>query len=198
MKDKYITLSLSDYFNSKLILNKKDVKKSSEFLTNIGARSQPWHLFDSESLPQSLEIVNVLGIPFLFPDKAFDNYDSISCEGQRLDLDDHRYKAIHIMATAFDGVYCYEKLKVWRVEDSHIELDIYFKEWYFLAANTNWEAEDNNMPECHVAIKGTHLFDYSTRCIYYNKCILGSAHLKALELPCNPDLYIIAITMELE
>jgi hypothetical protein len=199
MRGNFVKVDLYDYFNSKLFLNKDEVEKSTALLKYVGARNQTWHLFCSDSLPGSLETTNVLNTPFIFPDKAYDKFDSISCEGQIINLEEDKYKVIHLLGTAFDDVYCYEKLKVTYTDDSFAEKDIYFKEWAYLPANTSWEFNDSARPKCLIGIKGQHLSDFTVRCIYYNRCELTEKDkvIKKIELPYNPDLYIFGITLEL-
>ncbi len=120
-------ISLTEYFN--ITFFKSDEIEKSKRVINIGARNQSCHLLNSSSLPKSLSTTYFKDIPFLFPDKAFDIYDSISCENQIISLTERDYKAVHLFGTAFDGVYCYEKLGLNYVDDINYETDIYFKEW---------------------------------------------------------------------
>lgn len=75
--------------------------------------------------------------------------------------------------------------------------EVFFSDWYFAKANTAWNYDSLHKKVCIPGITGIHLSDLSKRCIYFIHTKINSeGHmLNAIELPLNPDMYILAVTL---
>lgn len=187
---KYSILDITEYFNCKFILNKEDINRAKKILQFIGAHDE---FFDANSLPDSNKILTVSGIPFIFPDKNYDKYDSISCEGQMINLPPNLYSGISMLITGVWGNY-HERIKIFYHDDSSAHFKIDFRDWHCTFANTDWEYDKYN---CTIAVEGKDIKFGVKKCIYLFKSYFPNADksIKYIELPYNPDLYIFAITM---
>jgi hypothetical protein len=185
----FVEINADLYYNCKIILNMDETHESKKLLTNMGMRGE--YYFSSASLPYSGQNINISNIPFTFPTIAFDKYDSICCEGQVLQTEEDNYQYVHILATAVWGNYP-EKLKIIYSDDSSIDTEIYFKDWYF--GETDFEYDKFN---CLIALKGFDITSFR-KYIYYHKCILPASEkkIKGFELPYNPDIFVISVTIE--
>lgn len=189
---KYLTQELNSYYSYKFIIDQDDVCKSA--LENISVKG----FLNPDSLPESNSIIKIYGIPFRFPDKSRDAYDSIECEGQIIEINNSNAKKIHLLGIATNNNYILEKIKVNNYKGETSEWSVFFRDCYYLIGNTNMDFYERFSPKCVDAIK-SHDKNNSklVRCIYYNKCDeISEEGIKSIELPFNPDMFIFAITIE--
>ncbi len=190
-------IELNEYFNSKLMTTKEEQKYCRDTFLDCGMRNDEWHMFDSDSLPSSMEKVSFHEIPFIFPDKKKEKMDAISCEGTEIEVPAGKYSAIYLLGTAFDQCSGSENICIHYESGKTALAEIYVKEWYYAAANTKWDEQKNYDDKCTAAIFGKHLSDLTKRVIYYMPVenIDDSQNITMIELPFNPDIYIMAVTL---
>lgn len=184
--DKYVKTELGHYFNYKLIGNAHSCKENCD-LPNLGS-----NLFDPDTLPDSNAEIIIDDIPYAFPDKSPNKYDSISCEGQMVGMPKATYKAIHLLGLSQMGDFD-EKASL--IFDGHHfeEISISFIDWCF---NMRWEYEKKSI-NFKTAISGKDA--YSRICnIYQNNISIHTKQklLTSVQLPYNPSMYLFAITLE--
>lgn len=193
----YRTVDLGVHFNSKLMTTEDEKEACTKTLKNCGFRNQDWHMFNADTMPASNEIIEIEKVPFQFPDKAFDKYDGISCEGQVLTVEKGNYSDLYLLGTAFDSCAGLEELYINGTKGENAAVEVYFHDWYYTKANTFWKYDSLNKKECIPGIHGTHLSDFSDRCIYFMHVRMSTEEFEvdSIELPLNPDMYLFALTL---
>lgn len=196
MEKMFKTIILSDFYNHKFILDSDKRKEAAKILDNINE----YGLFQPKYLPESATECFVKNIPFLFPDKDFDKYDSIQCEGQEIEIDLREYKNVHIIGAAVNNDFVYEELTLQNNNSGEEAVsDFILKDFYYIIGNTTTDYDKYYDCLCEEAFVAYDSMNNTIkRCLYYSKVNFegNSNDVNKIILPYNPDLYILAITVE--
>lgn len=184
----FINLNLSSFFNHKLI-GEDNLLKNVIPLSNSGIGG---FFFNPCSLPDSLEIISIDGIPYIFPDKSPDKYDNITCEEQKIIVPSGKYSTAYILGLCEWGDFS-EKIKLQFDDNTSEEIEVFFLDWW--KAKWSWKYDINK--DCEVALKAS-ISNSSIHYIYYNKCNIFNSDkiLNSIELPYNPNMHIFGITLK--
>lgn len=195
MEQCFVIVDVNEHLNYKLFIKKIDIGKINEFPSYRGIADGVY--LDADTLPDSNELIVIKEIPYAFPDKSLNKFDSISCEGQIIDLLKEEYSRFFLLTMGTWGNY-HEKLKVTFEDNSWEYITIDFVDWW-LNGKTNWIYDKYNV---YPSINAKGIKINSNDCnyiftIYSSKCdVPNRKPIKSLELPYNPNLFIFAITVE--
>ncbi len=188
----YNQLNLHGYFNLKYInLNEDEHKKASETLDSYGLLGSFFNYTSKSGWSENIEFD---GIPFTLPKISYNKYDSISCEGQTINILENNYAALHILGTRFWGPsHNIDKLSIFCNNGNHYETDIFIRDFY--SGNTKLDLDKY---DCSIIIKGREPSSNQNRYIYYTKSHLPvpDQKIQRIQLPYNPELLIFSITLE--
>jgi hypothetical protein len=195
----YTCVPLEAQFNCKMTASRENYGEARKLHSQFGARNCGWHLFDSSTLPAAASVC-LEDVPFLLPDFHCAHCDAVSCEGQSIPVREAvSGHALHILGMAFDDAAGLETVIVHYTDGAFEAVDVYFKDWYVLLANTVWDFDDKQKTECKIGIVGKHYSDGTERCLCVSTVSLTEYRgrkLASVELPPNPDLFVFALTIE--
>lgn len=189
---KFTYLNLQQIFNHKLIAEQK-IENESTTLSNLGIDG---NFFKASSLPDSCQFVEIDGVPFIFPDKAADRYDNLTCEDQQVIVPAGKYSKIHFLGCCEFGEFR-EQIRGRFANGDTMDIDIFFNDW----SKGFWQWKHESLIDCKPAFKSQITSDDELfkSIFYYVSEIRDTDNvLMSLELPFNPAMHVFSVTLESE
>ena len=179
----YITVDLNDYFNHKSILENPNMEVINGDMDE--------RFFNPAFLPDSLDVIKVSGIPFIFPDKAPDKYDNLTLKNQVVKIPEGMYNSLHFLGCSEYGNYR-EKIILNYAEGDFEEIKLQFCDWY--KGKTIWEFDLCKTYE--TALTGDNNIGIPVYIYHYVHPIINTDKLlNSIEFSCNQNVHIYAITL---
>lgn len=187
----YLNVDISGYFNNKIIADEKSVAWIKENIHGFGMYDVCGY-FLSHFLPASNETVFIDNKPFIFPDKSQSKYDNMFCEEQTIILPNINCHAIHFLGTSEFG-------------DNYEEYEVFFangkSKKYTMIMPDSWNASvkwEYEKIDYNCEIKGT-FSNLNKHWFYYHSTYFDmdqDDYVSRIILPSNPNIHILAITLE--
>jgi len=192
----FLKIDLQAVFNHKAILEDKSLV-SVTGLTELGLGALK-SFFKSSYYPKISEIVEIKGVPFVFPNNNIDSYDNIQCAGQVISLPKGRYsKAYTISFNEF--VDSEDLLELLFSDGSKETINLHTICWGTAGLKNNRFTFINEIFGGNEGVlhgKSTNMTDVG--CTFSNLDIInGNLFLSEILLPYNPALHIFSITLEI-
>lgn len=186
MNKEFLTINLNDLLNHQLFSNSNNPNLLSSYNCSLSGS-----YFKRNSIIEEdhEELVFVNEIPFVLnhSDSYFDN---VACEAQKIKLSNQMCKRIYILGLAEHGDFRDEV----RLTFKDGTIGIYkfiLKDWRDLKV---WNFDE--IYGCYVAFEGKDNLN-KRRFIYY--CVIELdviKNIKEMELPYNPNIHLISLTVE--
>lgn len=129
-------------------------------------------------------------VSFLYPDKSPGAKNALSCKGQKIDVEDGAYTALHILGASIDGTQAGELTLAYPDGQKTAQVRMY-----------DWGAAPQSDARPALLERHRHTHggdDISKTCNLHDYTIPldSSKALTEIKLPANPSMRIVAITLE--
>lgn len=192
----FLCMNLRKYFNHKLIAEEIYRDKIKSKFNSFGLLDDGYEdgvFYNPDSLPNSFERIKLNDILFVFPDKSIDEYDNISCEGEVIFTPNLSCTSICFLGLS-DSINMKDQVKLTFLDGSSEKIDIFFYKWH---KGNKFYINETTDEKCEIALKSIK-DKATTGYIYSYKATVSACekNLSSIELPFNPCLHILSITLK--